>query len=157
MGSIILLALAAAVYPQLLAVVVIILTRPNPQPLLWACYLASLLVSVASSVLIFAAFQSWASVARHKLRSARTGCLSHGRCCCRVRRDPDRNSPRARAPQLGPVDVARAPATGNGGLGSRIQVNRFSRWMRTNKLIGVAAIVALFGIFLIGRGISGLG
>jgi hypothetical protein len=43
-GSIILLALAAAVYPQLLAVVVIILTRPNPQPLLWGCYLASLLV-----------------------------------------------------------------------------------------------------------------
>ena len=40
MGSIIVLALAAAVYPQLLAVVVIILTRPNPQPLLWACYLA---------------------------------------------------------------------------------------------------------------------
>ena len=63
MGSIILLALAAAVYPQLLAVVVIILTRPNPQPLLWACYLASLLVSVGSSVVIFAVFHSRGSVA----------------------------------------------------------------------------------------------
>src|SRR6476646_11920137 len=62
-ASIILLALAAAVYPQLLAVVVIILTRPNPQPLLWACYLASLLVSVGSSVLIFAVFRSRGSVA----------------------------------------------------------------------------------------------
>lgn len=63
MGSIILLALGAAVYPQLLAVVLIILTRPNPRPLLGACYLASLVVSVGSSVLIFAAFQSRGSVA----------------------------------------------------------------------------------------------
>jgi hypothetical protein len=62
-GSIILLALAAAVYPQLLAVVVIILTRPNPRLLLWVCFLASLLVSVGSSVLIFALFQSHASFA----------------------------------------------------------------------------------------------
>src|SRR6478609_11021669 len=62
-ASIILLALAAAVYPQLLAVVVIILTRPNPQPLLWACYLASLLVSVGSSVVIFAVFKSRGTVA----------------------------------------------------------------------------------------------
>jgi hypothetical protein len=57
-GSIILFALAAAVYPQLLAAVVVILTRPNPQPLLWACYLASLIVSVGTSVLIFKVFQS---------------------------------------------------------------------------------------------------
>ena len=63
MGSIILLALAAAVYPQLLAVVVIVLTRPNPRPLLWACYLASLLVSVGSSILFLVAFHSRESVA----------------------------------------------------------------------------------------------
>ncbi|HUA46641.1 MAG TPA: GAP family protein [Solirubrobacteraceae bacterium] len=63
MGSIILFALAAAVYPQLLAVVVIILTRPSPRPLLWACYLASFVVSVGASVLIFAVFQSRGSVA----------------------------------------------------------------------------------------------
>jgi Sap, sulfolipid-1-addressing protein len=63
LGSIILLALAAAVYPQLLAVVVIILTRPNPQPLLWACYLTSLVVSVAGGVVIFAVFQSRESIA----------------------------------------------------------------------------------------------
>jgi hypothetical protein len=62
-GSIILLALAAAVYPQLLAVVVIVLTRPNPRPLLWACYLASLLVSVGSSILFLVAFHSRESVA----------------------------------------------------------------------------------------------
>jgi hypothetical protein len=78
-GSSILLALAAAVYPQLLAVVVIILTRPNPQRLLWACYLASLLVSVGSSVLILAVFQSRGSVAgtsSHRLGPA--ACLAVG-------------------------------------------------------------------------------
>ena len=63
MGSIILLALAAAIYPQLLAVVVVILTRPNPQPLLWACYLVSLLVSVGSSILIFTVFHSRETIA----------------------------------------------------------------------------------------------
>jgi hypothetical protein len=29
--------------------------------------------------------------------------------------------------------------------------------MKTNKLMGVAAMIALFGIVLIGRGISGVG
>lgn len=36
-------------------------------------------------------------------------------------------------------------------------VSRFSGWIQTNKLAGIAAIVGLFGIALIGRGISGLG
>ena len=58
MATVFLLALAAAVYPQLLAVVVVILTRPNPRPLLWACCLASLFVSVTFNLLIFAAFRS---------------------------------------------------------------------------------------------------
>jgi peroxiredoxin family protein len=85
-GSIILLSLAAAVYPQLLAVVVIILTRPNPQPLLWACYLASLLVSVGSSVVIFAVFHSRGSVA---------GTSSHrlGPAACMQRRPPVCSTP----------------------------------------------------------------
>jgi len=61
--SIILLALAAAVYPQLLAVVVLILTRPNPRPLLWICCLASLLVSVGASVVILVVFRSHGTVA----------------------------------------------------------------------------------------------
>ncbi len=41
--------------------------------------------------------------------------------------------------------------------GTAVRVGRFSRWMQTNKLAGVAAIVGLFGVVLIGRGISGLG
>src|SRR6516164_2520145 len=63
MWTIFLLALAAAVYPQLLAVGVVILTRPNPKPLLWACYLGSLVVSVSASVLILTIFRSRGGIA----------------------------------------------------------------------------------------------
>jgi Sap, sulfolipid-1-addressing protein len=63
MGTIFVLGLAAALYPQLLAVVVVILTRPNPKPLLWACYLGSLVVSVGCSAAILAVFRSRGSVA----------------------------------------------------------------------------------------------
>jgi Sap, sulfolipid-1-addressing protein len=57
------LALAAAVYPQLLAVVVVILTRERPKALLWMCYLAAICVNVAASVAILAVFRSRGSVA----------------------------------------------------------------------------------------------
>ncbi len=63
MGAILALALAAAVYPQLLAVVVVILTRANPKPLLRACYLGSLCVSVGASIAVLTVFRSRASVA----------------------------------------------------------------------------------------------
>jgi hypothetical protein len=236
-GSIILLALAAAVYPQLLAVVVIILTRPNPQLLLWACYLASLLVSVAGSVLIFVIFQSHGSVAgtsSHRLGPAAylvvgaiavlvaivmATCggreLSHWRL--------PRSRGRERRPRLGSVAAANTRARAERALseGSVVvaclvgallavpgpfdlvavgrlardgygvvtaafvmvvfalikfvlievpiagytidrdrtaaTVSHFSGWIQTNKLAGIAAIVGLFGIALIGRGISGLG
>jgi hypothetical protein len=69
MGTILLLALAAAVYPQLLAVVVVILTRPNPKPLLWACYLAALVVSVGSAIAIVAVFRSRGTIAGTSSRS----------------------------------------------------------------------------------------
>jgi hypothetical protein len=62
MPTILLLALAAAVYPQLLAVVVVILTRPNPKPLLWACYLGCVVVSVGASVAILGIFRSRGSI-----------------------------------------------------------------------------------------------
>lgn len=237
MGSIILLALAAAVYPQLLAVVVIILTRPNPQPLLWACYLASLLVGVGSSVLIFAAFQSRGSIAgtsSHRLGPA--AYLTVGAIALSVailiatRRgrellDRDRSTSRrprrrvargsaavtktrARAERSlsegsivvaclvgallavpGPFDLialGRLARNGYGVVaaggvmvvfalikfvlievpiagytidadGTAARVSRFSRWMKTNKFAGFAAILCLFGIVLIGKGISGLG
>jgi hypothetical protein len=236
-GSIILLALAAAVYPQLLAVVVIILTRPNPRPLLWACYAASMVVSVASSVLISAVFQSRGSIggtSSHRLGPA--AYLSVGAIALilavvmttrrgrellgRSRSRSDRPGPRRRPGSAaaartreraelalsegslvvallagallaipGPFDLialgrlarngyAVVGATGVMVLFALIKftlieipiaayvidpkstaarVNGFSRWMERNKLAGVAAIVGLVGIILIGRGISGLG
>ena len=69
MGTIFALALTAAVYPQLLAVVVVILTRPNPKPILWACYLGSLVVGVGCGAAILAVFRARGSVA---------GTSSHG-------------------------------------------------------------------------------
>jgi len=236
-GSIILLALAAAVYPQLLAVVVIILTRPNPQPLLWACYLASLLVSVGSSVVIFAVFHSRGSVAgtsSHRLGPAAylaVGAIAvfvailmgtrHGQALFDrdrpASRGPERRprpgsaaaaKTRARAERAlsegsvvvaclvgallaipGPFDLVALGRLARGGYGwvtaagvmvvfalikftlievpiagytidpdgTAATVSRFSRWMQTNKLAGIAAIVGLFGIALIARGISGLG
>jgi Sap, sulfolipid-1-addressing protein len=237
-GSIILLALAAAVYPQLLAVVVIILTRPNPQPLLWACYLASLVVSLSCSLLIFAAFQSRGSVAgtsSHRLGPAAyltfgaiavsVGILMatrRGREFFHRQRAPSGSprphrrvvgsarvsSTRARAERSlsegslivaglvgavlavpGPFDLlalGRLARNGYGILaaaavmivfalikfalievpiasyaidsdGTAARVDRFSGWMRSNKLVVVAAIVVVFGLVLIGRGISAFG
>lgn len=69
MGTILLLALAAAVYPQLLAVVAVILTRPNPRPLLWACYLASLVVAIGSSAAILVVFRARGTIAGESSRS----------------------------------------------------------------------------------------
>jgi hypothetical protein len=53
---------AASLAPQLLAVVLVILTRPHPKPLLWAFWLTLLVVSCGSSFAILAVFRSNASV-----------------------------------------------------------------------------------------------
>ena len=63
MPTILWLALAAAVYPQLLATVVVILTRPDPRRLLCACYLAAFWMSVACGGLILLVFRDRGSVA----------------------------------------------------------------------------------------------
>jgi hypothetical protein len=236
-GSIILLALAAAVYPQLLAVVVIILTRPNPRPLLWACYLAALLVSIGSSILIFAVFHSRGTIAgTSSQRLGPAAYLVVGAIAVllalllatprgRERLERDRSATRRSRPRRRPGSAAAGRAReraeqslGEGSLvvaclvgavlaipgpfdllalgrlarnghgivaaagvmavfalikfvlievpiagytidpdGTAARVSRFSRWMHTNKLAGVAAVVGLFGVVLIGRGISGLG
>ena len=227
MGSIILFALAAAVYPQLLAVVVVILTRPNPQPLLWTCYLASLVVSVGASILIFTVFRSREAVVgttSHRIGPAAylvVGAVAVALAVAmttRRGRDPGvglRRRPgsaaaartRSRAENAlgegsfvvaglvgallaipGPFDllaVGRLARNGYGVLtaavvmlvfalikfalievpivgyaldpaGTAERVGHFSHWMHANKLVAVAAIVGLFGILLIARGIAGL-
>lgn len=63
MPAILALALGAAVYPQLLAVVVVILTRPEPKLLLWACFLGAVSVSVGSATAILLIFRDRGSFA----------------------------------------------------------------------------------------------
>jgi hypothetical protein len=235
-GPIILLALGAAVYPQLLAVVVIILTRPNPRLLLWGCYLGGLFVSVCAGVGIFAVFQSRGTVAgtsSHRLgpgayltvgaiavavaivvmtrrgraapdrkdaagrRSGRVG-RPHSAAVARTRARAERSLSEGSLVVAclvggllgipGPFDlvaVGRLARDGYGLVaatgamvvfalikfvlievpiagftidpdGTAARVSRFSAWMQANKVVGVAAVVGLFGLVLIGRGVSGL-
>ena len=67
------LALAAAAYPQLLAIVIVILTRPEPRRLLWACYFGALAVSGGCALAILLVFRDRASVlgsSSHRLGAA---------------------------------------------------------------------------------------
>jgi hypothetical protein len=52
------LASATSLALQLLAVVLVILTRPNPKPLLWAFWLSALVVSCASGYAVLAVFHA---------------------------------------------------------------------------------------------------
>jgi hypothetical protein len=56
------LALAAAAYPQLLAIVIVILTRPEPRRLLWACYFGALVMSGGCALAILLVFRDRAGV-----------------------------------------------------------------------------------------------
>jgi Sap, sulfolipid-1-addressing protein len=50
-------ALAAAAYPQLLAIVVVILTRPESRRLLWACWLGAFSMSVGCGLAVLLLFR----------------------------------------------------------------------------------------------------
>ncbi len=63
MLAILALGLAAAVYPQLLAVVVVILTRPGAKRLLWACYTGCLTTSIGCGLAVLFVFRDRGSVA----------------------------------------------------------------------------------------------
>jgi hypothetical protein len=249
-GTILLYALAAAVYPQLLAVVVIILTRPDPRRLLWTCYLASLAMSVGSGLAIFAAFRDHETVAgvssqrlgpaaylvvgalavllaaamatsrgravlaRARPASRRSGTADRdARTTDRDARATDASQPnamrmRARAEHAlsegslliaalvgvllavpGPFDLlALGHLARNGDTilaalgvlivfalvkfllielpiagyvidpdGTAARVNRFATWMKENKLMATAAIVAIVGAVLVVEGLSRLG
>ncbi len=56
MGSIILLAFGASVFPALLACVAIIISRPSPRVLLLAFYVGGVLTSVSAGVAVLAVF-----------------------------------------------------------------------------------------------------
>jgi Sap, sulfolipid-1-addressing protein len=56
MGQIVLLGLAAAVFPTLIACVAVIISRPEPRGLLLAFYLGGLIVSLTAGVVVLALF-----------------------------------------------------------------------------------------------------
>jgi hypothetical protein len=65
--------LAAAAYPQLLAIVVVILTRPEPRRLLWACWVGALSMSVGCGIAVLLLFRDRDSVVgstSHRLGAA---------------------------------------------------------------------------------------
>ena len=62
MAHIVLLALAAAVFPTLIACVAIMLSRPDPRRLLVAFYAGGLIVSVGAGLLVLEAFKRGDSV-----------------------------------------------------------------------------------------------
>jgi hypothetical protein len=71
MSHIVLLALASAgsLLVQLLAVVLVILTRPRPKTLLWAFWLTAVLVSCGFGVIALAVFRSHAQLLGSTSRS----------------------------------------------------------------------------------------
>ena len=239
MPAILAFGLAAAVYPQLLAVVVVILTRPGARRLLWACYLGAASVSVGCGIAVLLVFRDRGDVAgstSHRLgasvyltigalavliallvlrtergRTLATGGVS-GMLPRRGRREPDRTGATARLKARandalgrgssvvalavgaalgipGPFDLLALGRLARGGysvLGSigilllfnllkfllieipllsytlepertAVRVDRFSAWMRANKIEVIAGVVAVVGLVLIGRGIARLG
>lgn len=236
MGIVLGLGLAAALYPQLLAVVVVILTRPSPRPLLWACYVGAVSVSVGCGIAVLLAFRSRETVLGSTSRSVGAatyltlGALvlmfavfaasGRGRALLggnrRAReREPDRQEARGHVARVklragealqrgslpvalgvggllglpGPFDllalghIARARYSTIAVVGliavftlakfllielpivsylldpdrTAARVARFSTWMSANKITVVSAVVAVVGLVLVGRGISGLG
>lgn len=73
MPTIVALGFAAALYPQLLAVVVVILTRPHPRRLLWGCYLGGAAVTVACGAAVLVAFRDRETVADSSSRGLGSG------------------------------------------------------------------------------------
>jgi len=68
MGSIILLAFGACVFPTLLACVAIIISRPEPRVLLMAFYAGGLVTSVSTGIAVLALFTNGDAVLGIRLR-----------------------------------------------------------------------------------------
>jgi len=230
------LGFAAAVYPQLLAVVVVILTRSGPKRLLWTCYLAGFWTSAALGVMILLVFRDRGSVAgstSHRLgasvfllvgviavviailmptergrrlvasgpprrlgsrgRRRRSGFIDRQKW--RANRALERGSlPIAVAVGMvlglpGPFDLLALGRIARGGYavlgailmiiafnlvkfllieipiasyavdpdGTAARVDRFSAWMKAQKMTLIAVVVGVIGVVLIARGVSRLG
>jgi hypothetical protein len=236
-ATILVYGLAAAIYPQLLAVVAVILTRPRPQRLLWACYVSSISTSLVCGGAILLAFRDRASVAgstSHRLGPSAYLTIGVLAVCIAVliatrsgrallggslpfvqRRRAERSSqagsepkPKSRTQRAlsrgsapvaigvgvilgvpGPFDLLAVGRLARGGYAAIVlvvtmiafnlvkfvlieiptlsyavdpdrtaaRVDRFSRWMKANKITVIAAVVGVIGAALIYRGASRLG
>ena len=79
MAHIVLLALAAAVFPTLIACVAIMISRPEPRRLLLAFYAGGVLVSVTAGVVVLAVHQPRRAGRRGELLTAGTALERAGR------------------------------------------------------------------------------
>jgi hypothetical protein len=73
MAHIVLLALAAAVFPTLIACVAIILSRPDPRRLLVAFYAGGLIVSIFAGIVVLNAFKRGDSIVGNSSSSPNPG------------------------------------------------------------------------------------
>jgi hypothetical protein len=73
MAHIVLLALAAAVFPTLIACVAIIISRPEPRRLLVAFYAGGLIVSIGAGIVVLNAFKRGDSVVGNSSSSPNPG------------------------------------------------------------------------------------
>jgi hypothetical protein len=83
MGYIVLLALAAAIFPSLLACVAIIISRPEPRTLLLAFYAGGVLTSVTSGLILLVLFNHGQTFLGSSMRpTPRTRSSPDWSCCC---------------------------------------------------------------------------
>lgn len=73
MAHIVLLALAAAVFPTLIACVVVMISRPEPRRLLVAFYAGGLIVSIGAGIVVLDAFKRGDSVVGNSSSSPNPG------------------------------------------------------------------------------------
>lgn len=102
MGSIILLALAAAVYPTLLAAVIVLLARDRPARLLAAFLAGGILISITAGLIIVFALDGTVSTSNQKAASPTVdlvaGILSLVLAVVLWKRERGRRGPRREAP-----------------------------------------------------------
>ena len=116
MAHIVLLALAAAVFPTLIACVAIMISRPEPRRLLLAFYAGGVLVSVTAGVVVLAVFEDGDAVLGNTSAHANPGTsivlglvslllawlMSSRRGHARLQRLRDRRAPRRARADRGP-------------------------------------------------------
>jgi hypothetical protein len=163
MAHIVLLALAAAVVPTLIACVAIMISRPEPRRLLLAFYAGGVLVSVTAGVVVLAVFEDGDAVLGNTSAHANPGTsivlglvslllawlMSSRRGHARLQRLRDRRARADRGPSWAERHLSRANAAVAFAVGAAINLpGPFYNGLRvTGWLIGAV------GISLVAQGV----